>query len=114
MRKFMISALMAAAAIAGTAPASAQVWRLQPSVQRQIQSDINQLDRQISRAATRGTISRREANGLRRDALNLQRLYNQYVRNGLNRSEVTRLQNDVNRVHARLRLERRDWDGRRG
>jgi hypothetical protein len=114
MRKLMISAVMAAAAIAGTAPASAQSWRLQPTVQRQIQGDINQLDRQISRAANRGTISRREANGLRRDALGLQRLYNQYRRNGLDRYEVTRLESEVNRLHQRLRLERRDWDGRRG
>lgn len=114
MLKFMISAAMAAAAIAGSAPASAQAWRLQPTAQRQIQGDISQLDRQISRAADRGTISRREATGLRRDALGLQRLYNQYSRNGLDRVEVSRLQGQVNRIHQRLRLERRDWDGRRG
>jgi hypothetical protein len=114
MRKLILSAVMAAAAIAGTAPASAQVWRLQPGVQRQIQSDIDQLNRQIDRAAQRRTISRREATGLRRQALNLQRLYNNCRRNGLDRVEVARLENEVNRLHVRLRLERRDWDGRRG
>ena len=83
-------------------------------MQRQIQGDINQLDNQIARAAARGTVSRREATGLRRDALALQRLYNQYSRNGLDRYEVGRLQTEVNRLHRSLRLERRDWDGRRG
>jgi hypothetical protein len=114
MRKLLIPALMAAAAISGTAPASAQSWRLQPSVQRQIQTDINQLNNQISRAQQRRTISQREAVGLRRDALSLQRLYNNYRRNGLDRVEVSRLESQVNRLRQNLRLERRDWDNRRG
>ena len=114
MRKLILSAVMAAAAIAGTAPASAQAWRLQPSVQRQIQTDINQLNRQIDRATQRRTISQREATALRRQALNLQRSYNDYRRNGLDRVEVARLESQVNQLHQRLRLERRDWDGRRG
>ena len=114
MRKLIISAVMAAAAIAGTAPASAQSWRLQPNVQRQIQTDINQLNRQIDRAVQRRAVSRREATGLRRQALSRQRLYNNYRRNGLDRFEVARLESQVNQLHHRLRLERRDWDGRRG
>jgi hypothetical protein len=114
MRKLLIPALMAAAALSGTAPASAQSWRLQSSVQRQIQADISQLNNQISRAQQRRTISPREANGLRRDAFGLQRLYDNYRRNGLDRVEVTRLENQVNRLRQNLRLERRDWDNRRG
>ena len=113
MRKIVLSAVMAATAFT-TMPAQAQVWRLQPSIQRQIQSDINQLDNRIDRAARRGTISRREANGLNRQALRLQRLYNRYSRNGLTRSEVAELEVQVNRLHQQLRYERRDWDGRRG
>ena len=113
MRKVMISIAMLSATMAAV-PASAQVWRIQPSVQREIQSDINQLQNQIQRAAQRRTISQREATGLRRDAVNLQRLYRSYNRNGLSRAEVAALQTQVNRVHARLKLERRDWDGRRG
>lgn len=113
MRKVMISIAMLSATIAAV-PASAQAWHIQPRVQREIQQDINQLQNQIQRAAQRRTISQREATGLRRDAINLQRSYNSYSRNGLSRSEVANLQVGVNRVHARLRLERRDWDGRRG
>jgi len=113
MRRIIITAVVAAAGLAAV-PASAQYWRLQPSVQREIQRDINQLDNRIARAADRRTISRREATGLRRDAIRLQRLLNLYSRNGLNRTEVAALETGVNRVHLRLRLERRDWDGRRG
>ena len=108
MRRILLSLGVAVAAMSVSAPASAQAWRLQPSVQRQIQNDINQLDRQISRAAARRTISQREATGLRREALNLQRQYNRYVRRGLNRQEVAYLETGVNRLHPRLRLERRD------
>ena len=113
MRNFIITAAIAAVGLTAV-PASAQYWRLQPSVHREIQRDINQLDNRIARAADRRRISRREANGLRRDAFRLQRLLNVYSRNGLNRREVASLETGVNRVHLRLRLERRDWDGRRG
>ena len=113
MRKIVLSAVMAATAFTAM-PAQAQVWRLQPSIHRQIQSDINQLDNRIDRAARRGTISRREATSLNRQANRLQRLYNRYSRNGLTRPEVEELEVQVNRLHQQLRHERRDWDGRRG
>ena len=54
---------------------------------------------------------RRQPSG---DALGLQRLYNRYSRNGFDRAEVTQLEAQMNRLRQRLRLERRDWDGRRG
>lgn len=115
MRKLLISMALASATLMAAAPASAQPgWRLNPGVSREIQQDINQLDRRITRAEQRRTISRREANGLRRDALNIRRTYAMYSRNGLDRREVRDLQNRVNVVHARLRYERRDWDRGRG
>jgi hypothetical protein len=113
MRKLVIAATVVACAIPAV-PAAAQNWRLQPTVQREIQRDITRLGNQINRAAQRRAISQREASGLRRDAVGLQRLYYRYARNGLTRPEVAQLELGVNRVHQRLRLERRDWDGRRG
>jgi hypothetical protein len=110
MRKLLISVALAGTALTAAAPASAQAWRLTPIVSAQIRQDINQLDAQISRAQQRRTISPREAVSLRRDALQLRRTYAIYQRGGLNRAEVRTLQNGVNRLHARLRLERRDWD----
>lgn len=113
MRKLFIAAAMAAATATASMPASAQNWRLQASTQREIQTDINQLDRQITRAAQRRTISSREATVLRKQASTLQRTYNSFSRNGLTRQEVQRLETQVNQLRHRLKLERRDWDGRR-
>jgi hypothetical protein len=113
MRKIMLS-IVAASTMLSAVPASAQVWRVQPAAARQIQSDISQLNTQISRAQQRRTISAREATGLRREALQLQRTYNRFSRNGLDRIEVRQLESQANALRQRLRLERRDWDGRRG
>lgn len=113
MRKLVLSVIAGSLAVASV-PASAQTWRLQPTIQRQIQGDINQLNRQIQRAQQRRTISMREATRLRRDALRVQRMHNRYARNGLTRAEVSQLEQQVNVVRQRLRMERRDWDGRRG
>lgn len=120
MRKLLVSIALATATVGSAAivatPAAAQpgAWRLQPGAAREIQQDINQLDRQITRAQQRRQISAREATGLRRDAIQVRQLYARYARNGLNRQEVRDLQTRVNRLHVRLRLEQRDWDRRRG
>lgn len=113
MRKLILT-LVAASATLAAVPASAQVWHIQPRVQTQIRSDINQLQNQIQVAAQRRTISQREAVSLRRQAVDLRQLLAQYNRNGLSRQEVTALENRINNVRQNLRLERRDWDGRRG
>jgi Spy/CpxP family protein refolding chaperone len=94
-------------------PALAQNWRPSANVQRQIQGDINQLERQIERSQQRRVISQREGQRLRRDAVQLQRTFNRFSRNGLDRNEVRQLEASVNQVRQQLRLERRDWDGRR-
>lgn len=113
MRKFIISLLIAGAAVSAT-PAAAQMYRVQPALAREIQQEINQLSRQITRAEQRRTISRREAVGLRRQAVTVQRNFSVYGRNGIDRRELSALTSQVNTVRARLRLERRDWDRRRG
>lgn len=113
MRKFMLSIVVASTAFTAV-PATAQTWRLQPTIRREIQADINQMQRRIDRAQQRGTISNREATGLKRQARDVQRMYNRYGRNGFSRSEVAQLESQVNRIRQELRLERRDWDNRRG
>jgi hypothetical protein len=42
----------------------------------------------------------------------LRRTLIRFSRNGLDRTEVRQLEISVNQVRQRLRLERRDWDGR--
>lgn len=112
MRKFIIAATMAAA-VSVSSPAFSQGWRLSPTANTEIRQDIDQLERQISRAQQRGTISRREAVTLRRQAAEIRRLASQFRQDGLSRSEVMTLERQVNMVRVKLRLARRDWDGRR-
>jgi hypothetical protein len=119
MRKVIITALAAGAALAAT-PAAAQGWGFQNYHQgygqahaRQIAQQINQLGNRIGLAQQRRTISPREANGLRNQLSQLQRQHRQFARNGLDRREVAVLQSGVNRIQQLLRLERRDADRRR-
>jgi len=114
MRKFLAFAAVTTAAVTAAAPASAQHWHIQPHAQRQIAGDINQLDNKINRAIAKRTVSQREAVGLRRQANYLKQTYYRFTRNGLTRPEGAQLEAGVNQLHQRLRLERRDWDGRRG
>lgn len=114
MRKVILAAAIAATGLVAIPASAAPAWRIQPAVHHQIERDINQLDRRIDRAAQRRAISPREATSLRRDASRLQRSYYRFARNGLDRREVAQLERQVNRLHQQLRLERRDWDNRRG
>jgi hypothetical protein len=115
-----LSALMTATALGAAAipaAANAQVtirfgtpgyWT--PERSNAIRQQIWRLDRDIDRAAQNRRITRREEVGLRRDVQWLRNQYNAYSRNGLNFQEVRTLQNRVNQVRAKLRLERSDWD----
>ena len=128
MTKRLILAVPAlAAGLALSAPAQAQMgrdydsnygqpsgWRMTQSRNADIRQDINRLRQDIDRAWARRTISRAEATRLRDAAHDIQRLYASYARNGLNWREVNALETRVNRVRIALRMERRDWDGRRG
>jgi len=124
--KIVAPALIAAMGIgAVAAPASAQPYGQQhngrhdagrptPVRNSNIRADINGLNRDIDRAVANRRISSREAMGLKRDANQVQRLYAQYARNGLTRSETQTLQSRVDRIQVALRAERRDRDNRRG
>jgi hypothetical protein len=131
MKKPLVLLFAAAASLAAALPAQARdhrddngrnhhqisqqaAWQLTPARSAQIRQDIRSLNTAIDRAAARRTVSPREANGLRRQARDVQRLYAQYARGGLTRAEVRTLQTRVNSVRVALRMERRDWDSRRG
>lgn len=126
MRKVLVSIALASATVASTAivvsPAMAQPGRgyqqpnrgHQQAVHREIRQDINELERRIQRAQQRRTISPREAQGLRREAIQIRQLYNRFSRNGLDRREVRELEQRINRVHRQLRFEQRDWNRRWG
>ena len=119
MRKIVISAMIAGAAVVAT-PAAAQSWGYAQNRgynsynANGVVQQINQLQNQVQQAQRRGAISPREANGLRRQVTNVQRNLRLYSRNGLDRREVGILQAQVNQVRQALRTERRDLDRRRG
>ncbi|AOR78362.1 hypothetical protein QUC32_12685 [Novosphingobium resinovorum] len=115
--KFIAPALIAVTSLGAIAPGIAEAApnrHVQAARHYDIRSDIQGLRANIDRAAARRTISQREASGLRRDVVDIQRLYGQYSRGGLSAQETRILGNRVNKVYASLRMERHDYDRRRG
>ena len=129
MRKLLVSAFVATAAIAATAPAAAQyhnaswsqrdqnAWNhrgpARPAVNNLLRQ-INEVNLRIDRSARRGMISQREAFSLRRESNEIRQRLGYRGRDGLSGREFARLQTQVNRLEQRLRHERRDRDGYRG
>ncbi|MDE8653084.1 hypothetical protein [Novosphingobium album (ex Liu et al. 2023)] len=115
LTRIVAPALVAALGLGAAMPATAfAADRHTPVRNAAIRTDINDLNRDIDRAAARRTISAREAASLKRDASQVRYLYGQYSRNGLTVAETRTLQARVDRIHIALRAERRDRDGHRG
>ena len=68
-------------------------------------------DRALGRSA--GSSRAREAIGLRREANQIRVRLNRAARNGISGREFAELRVQVNRLEQRVRIERRDRDGRR-
>lgn len=126
MRKFLISAAVAAAAtMTLAAPANAQYGQgryeqrghNQHNVNRQavnqLMRDLDRAEAQIQRGIQRGNISQREAQGLRREAANIRQRLHRAMRGGLSQREFAELRQRVNHLEQRVRIERRDRDNRR-
>ncbi|WP_309629936.1 hypothetical protein [Brevundimonas sp.] len=78
-----------------------------------LNGDQARLAQRIDRAAYNGRISRREAQNLRFQLEEYQRLEWRYRRDGLSNWERRDLQDRLDRISRNLREERRDRDGRR-
>lgn len=131
MRKFLISAAIAAGAMTIAAPAAAQ-WAPPPPAYggphgapyghaygyhnnhgqfRSLQVRIDRLQREIRRLDQRNIISRREAARLMDDSRDLERRLMRSARNGLNFNEVRAVEVRLFRLEQRLAYAARD--GRR-
>jgi len=77
-----------------------------------LNGDQARLAQRIDRAAYSGRISRREAQSLRAQLDDYQRVEWRYRRDGLSRWERDDLQRRLYRIERDLREERRDRDGR--
>lgn len=71
------------------------------------------LDRRIDRGVQARQLSRREASRLQDELDSLVRLERQYMRGGLTRWERQDLDRRYDRLSAKVRYERNDYDGRR-
>jgi len=112
MRKFILPVLVAGSVFAAS-PASAAHNSNQPGV-RIVQQDLSRLSSRIVRAQQRGAVSPREANGLRRQAQIVRRNLHLLSRNGLTRRELVHLRSQVRVIRSNFRIERADYDRRRG
>ena len=139
MRKFLLSLAIVSTAVAA-APAMAQGYGQRAPEQRdgryadqdrdgrygdqdrfgggrqavfQLTRDLDRIDARIARSTQRGTLSHREAFGLRRDAQQIRFQLRGSQRDGLRGRELGQLRFQVARLEQRLRSERNDRDGRR-
>ena len=122
MRKFLISAVLAATALTAAAPA-AQGYSQQPQGNaygynnygqvRRLQARIDQLQRRIDRLDRRNALSKREAGQLRSESRNLERRLRTVARNGLNGRERVEIERRIQRLEYRIQREARDGNGRR-
>ena len=123
MRKFLISFALASATLAAV-PAAAQYhqgrpgwqqnngWeRMRPRVEA-LQRDLDRVEQRIQFSLQRRAISPREAYSMRREANDVRVSINRRGRNGISEREFVTLQARVDRLQARLRVERRDNDRR--
>lgn len=79
----------------------------------QLGRDLDRIDARIERSLQRGTLSRREAFGLSRDARQIRFQLQRSGRDGIRGRELGQLRFQVAQLERRLRDERSDRDGRR-
>ena len=123
MRKLLVSVALATAAIGVAVPAAAEAqarpgWHRGGPSRGQVNEllrDLSQAENRIDRAMRqrRDGISPREAASLRREAQQIRFRLNLAARNGIGQREFFDLRTRVNRLEARVRMERHDRDNRR-
>jgi hypothetical protein len=121
MRKFLISAALAASTILVTAPAAAQ-WAPQGQgygydnygQARRLQVRIDQLQRQIAQLDRRNILSEREASRLRGESRDIERRLRSASRYGLNGQERYGIERRIQRLEVRIQREARDGNRYRG
>jgi hypothetical protein len=79
----------------------------------ELSRDLDRIDARIERSVQRGTLSRREAFGLRRDAQQVRFQLRRGQRDGIRGRELGQLRFQVAQLEQRLHSERNDRDGRR-
>jgi hypothetical protein len=126
MRKYLISIVAAASAVAVAAPASAQwappVYHYQPYVYgqgfnhhafaRSMETRVQRIRNDIRAMQARRMLSWREARSLERQAAKLQVRIFRASRNGIQPGEARRLENQIRNLEFRVQREATDWNNR--
>lgn len=121
MRKFLVSAAIAASTLVAAAPAAAQWYPPQPQGYgygynnygqvRRLQARVDAMQSQINHLDRRNILSNREANRLRGDARGLENRLHRAARYGLNGREAYDIERGIQRMEVRIQREARDGNG---
>ncbi|MFL6723424.1 MAG: hypothetical protein ACJ8E4_04635 [Sphingomicrobium sp.] len=124
MRKYLISAALAASTLVAAAPAAAQYYPQQPQGYgygynnygqvRRLQVRVDNLQRQISNLDRHNILSEREASRLRGESRDVERRLHYAARNGLSGWESNDIERRVYRLETRIQREARDGNRYRG
>jgi hypothetical protein len=122
MRKFLVSAAIAASTLVAAAPAAAQYYPPQPQGNaygyhnnygqvRRLDARIDAIQRHIHNLDRRNVLSNREADRLRGESRDVERRLHQLARNGLNGWEANDIERRIYRLETRIQREARDGNG---
>ena len=124
MRKFIISAALAASTLVAAAPAAAQWYPPQPQGNaygynnygqvRRLDARIDAMQRQIEHLDRRNVLSNREAARLRGESRDVENRLQRVARNGFTNWERNDIENRIQRLEVRIQREARDGNGYRG
>jgi opacity protein-like surface antigen len=118
MRKFLISAALAASTFVAAAPAAAQYYPPQPQGYgygynnygqvRRLQVRVDNVQRHINRLDSRDVLSEREAKSLRAESRNVENRLHRAARYGLSGWERNDIERRISRLEYRVQREARD------
>ena len=122
MRKFLVSAAIAAATLATAAPAAAQWAPPHGNAYgynnygqvRRLEARVDQIRRQIHQLDRRNILSEREARRLSEDARDLDRRINYLARNGFSGRDRYDIERRLARLEQRLFRDANDGRGHNG
>ena len=115
MRKFIISAALAASTLVAAAPAAAQ-WQPQGNAYgynnygqvRRLDARIDAIQTQINHLDRRNILSNREAGRLRNESRDVENRLHRVARNGFTGWERNDIENRIQRLEVRIQREARD------
>lgn len=116
MRKFIISAALAASTLVAAAPAAAQWYPPQGNAYgynnygqvRRLDARIDNIQRQIDHLDRRNVLSNREAGRLRNESRDVENRLQRVARNGFTNWERNEIENRIQRLEVRIQREARD------